>query len=625
MCGIAGFWGAGDQATIRAMTDALAYRGPDGHGYHVDEDARIFLGHRRLAIIDIAGGAQPMWNEEQTVGVIFNGEIYNHVELRKQLEELGHRFQSDHSDTEVLVHGYEEWGSELPARLNGMFAFAIWDKARSRLFMARDRFGEKPLFYAKEPGFLAFASELSALKCHPRVDTTLDVRSLQKLFGYGFFPAPRTPYRRISKLPGGHWLSLDLKSDQLTVRSYWKFALQPDAALLKRGEDDLADELDDLLTQAVKRRLISDVPIGMFLSGGIDSSAVLAAACKLKDPAQIRTFTVGFNEPSFDETEHARRVAGILGTQHEVRELNLDEARDTIPKLLAAMSEPLGDSSILPTYLLSEFTRKHVTVALSGDGADELFAGYDPFHALKPAAAYKAYVPDLVHGMVSHLASRLPVSTRNMSLDFKLKRTLTGLSYSERLWNPVWLGPLPPAEIGRIFGEKIEAEDLYEEAIELWDRSPHLNLVEKTMEFYTTFYLQDGILTKVDRAAMLNSLETRAVFLDNDLVDFASRLPTELKYRKGTGKYLLKKVLSRRLPADIVHRPKKGFGIPLALWLREVPKHIPLDAIAGIDVDEVAELWRSHRDKSANHAIALWVWLSLQASSSKIQPGIGRC
>jgi asparagine synthase (glutamine-hydrolysing) len=621
MCGIAGFWGAGDEAGIRAMTNALAHRGPDGFGYHIDEDARIFLGHRRLAIIDIGGGTQPMWNEDQSVGVVFNGEIYNHVELRRLLEDRGHRFHSDHSDTEVLVHGYEEWGTELPLRLNGMFAFAIWDKVQSRLFLARDRFGEKPLFYTKAPHFFAFASELSSLLCHPEVDTTLDVRSLQKLFGYGFFPGSRTPYRSISKLPGGHWLLLDLKSDSVTLRRYWKFSLQPDASLLERDEEDLADELDSLLTQAVKRRLISDVPIGLFLSGGIDSSAVLAAATNLMDPSQIRTFTVGFNEPSFDETEYARRVAGILGTQHEVRKLDLDQARDVIPKLLNQMSEPLGDSSLLPTYLLSEFTRRHVTVALSGDGADELFAGYDPFHALKPAAAYNALVPGPMHQIVRKLASHLPVSTRNMSLDFKLKRTLNGLSYGSRLWNPVWLGPLSPPEIGRIFGQEIEAEELYEEAIELWDGAPHLNLVERTMEFYTTFYLQDGILTKVDRASMLNSLETRAVFLDNDLVEFASRLPTSLKYRNGKGKYLLKKVLSRRLPADIVDRPKKGFGIPLALWLREVPKQIPLNGIAGIDTGEVAELWRTHRAGRANNAMALWVWLSLQAGC-KFQPGM---
>jgi asparagine synthase (glutamine-hydrolysing) len=607
------------------MTDALVHRGPDGHGYHIDEDAHIFLGHRRLAVIDIDGGAQPMWNEDQTVGVVFNGEIYNHAELRRQLLERGHRFRSDHSDTEVLVHGYEEWGTELPLRLNGMFAFAIWDKARSRLFLARDRFGEKPLFYTKEPQFFAFASELPSLMCHPQVGATPDVRSLQKLFGYGFLPASRTPYKTVSKLPGGHWLSVDLQSDQVTLRRYWKYSLQPDAGLLDRGEEDLADELDSLLTQAVKRRLISDVPIGLFLSGGIDSSAVLAAASNLMDPAQIRTFTVGFDEPSFDEAGYARRVAGIIGARHEVRKLVLDQARDTIPKLLAQMSEPLGDSSILPMYLLSEFTRRHVTVALSGDGADELFAGYDPFHALKPATAYKALVPEFVHRMLCKLVSHLPVSTRNMSLDFKLKRTLNGLSYSSKLWNPVWLGPLSPPEIGRIFGQRIDPEELYEEAIALWNGSPHLNLVEKTMEFYTTLYLQDGILTKVDRASMMNSLETRAVFLDNDLVDFATRLPTSLKYRNGKGKYLLKKVLSRRLPADIVERPKKGFGIPLALWLRQVPTQIPLNGIVGIDTGEVAKLWDAHRSGHANNAIALWVWLSLQASGAKVQPGMSGC
>lgn len=622
MCGIAGFWGAGDEAIIRAMTDALIHRGPDGKGYHIDQDASVFLGHRRLAVIDIGGGAQPMWNEDQTVGVVFNGEIYNHLELRRELLERGHRFRSDHSDTEVLVHGYEEWGTELPLRLNGMFAFAIWDKTRSRVFLARDRFGEKPLFYTKGPRFFAFASELSSLRRHPRIDTALDVRSLQKLFGYGFFPAPRTPYKTISKLPGGHWLLLDLGSDQVTLRRYWKFSLRPDAALLERDEEDLGDELDALVTQAVKRRLISDVPIGLFLSGGIDSSAVLAAASNLMDPAQIRTFTVGFNEPSFDETEYARRVAEIVGVQHEVRKLDLDEARDAIPKLLAQTSEPLGDSSILPTHLLSEFTRRHVTVALSGDGADELFAGYDPFHALKPAQAYKALIPGPLHRLLRRLASHLPVSTRNMSLDFKLKRTLNGLSYGPELWNPVWLGPLSPPAIGRMFGQQIDAEELYEEAIELWDGSPHLNLVEKTMEFYTTFYLQDGILTKVDRASMMNSLETRAVFLDNDMVEFATRLPTSLKYRNGKGKYLLKKVLSRRLPADIVDRPKKGFGIPLALWLRDVPKQVPLNGIAGIDTGEVTRLWRDHRSGHANNAIALWVWLSLQASGLTVQPGM---
>src|SRR5262245_61424853 len=243
MCGIAGFVGPGSEQELQAMNDSMVHRGPDGSGAFVDEPNRVFLAHRRLAILDIAGGDQPMWNEDGQVGVVFNGEIYNHMDLRRELIARGHVFQSDHSDTEVLVHGYEEWGTELPLRLNGMFAFAIWDKTQSRLFLARDRFGEKPLFYARSSHFFAFASELSSLRCHPAVDTALDERSLQKLFGYGFFPSARTPYKGVSKLPGGYWLLLDLRSDQLTLRRYWKFSLQPDDSLLARKEENLADEL----------------------------------------------------------------------------------------------------------------------------------------------------------------------------------------------------------------------------------------------------------------------------------------------------------------------------------------------------------------------------------------------
>lgn len=621
MCGIAGFHGAGDIGDIRAMMDALAHRGPDGTGYHTDETHRVFLGHRRLAIIDIAGGAQPMWNETGTIAVTYNGEIYNHVELRAELIRCGHRFATDHSDTEVLVHGYEEWGHDLPRRLNGMFAFAIWDSEKAKLFLARDRFGEKPLFYAKGADFFAFSSELRSLASHPGFDASLDIRSLQKLFAYGFFPAPRTPYRHATKLPGGSWLCFDLRSGNVTTQRYWQFSLAPDEAMSSRKEDDLVDELDHLVTQAVRRRLISDVPLGVFLSGGVDSSAVLAAATDIVGRGRLETFTIGFNERSFDESGHASRVAKIFESLHHEQKLDLMQARDIIPALLDKVGEPLGDASLLPTYLLCEFARRKVTVALSGDGADELFAGYDPFHALRAASIYNSSVPNVLHNIIRGVAGRLPVSTRNMSLDFKLKRTLTGLSYGPELWNPTWLGPLAPPEIARLFGEEVHTEELYEEALALWNASPGLGLVEKTLEFYTQFYLQDGILTKVDRAAMMNSLETRAIFLDNDLVDFSARLPTAFKYRNGVGKYLLKKVLARKVPADLVSRPKKGFGIPLAAWLREIPQRIPLEKIAGIDLAEVADLWQQHRNRRSNHAIALWVWLGLQAFRRPVATG----
>lgn len=621
MCGIAGFCGVGDVGDIRSMTDALAHRGPDGFGYHADETHRVFLGHRRLAILDIGGGAQPMWNETATIAVIFNGEIYNHVELRAELERCGHRFVSDHSDTEVLVHGYEEWGNDLPRRLNGMFAFAVWDSEKAQLFLARDRFGEKPLFYATGVDFFAFSSELRSLGSHRAFDASLDVRSLQKLFAYGFFPAPRTPYRHAAKLPGGSWLRFDLRSRAVTTRRYWQFSLAPDEAMSSRKEDDLVDELDHLVTQAVRRRLISDVSLGVFLSGGIDSSAVLAAATDIVGKERLETFTIGFNERSFDESAHAGRVAQIFQSLHNEEKLDLARARDLIPALLDKVGEPLGDSSLLPTYLLCEFARRKVTVALSGDGADELFAGYDPFHALRAASIYKDSVPNVLHGIIRSVAGRLPVSTRNMSLDFKLKRTLTGLSYGPELWNPTWLGPLAPPDIERLFDERIDTEDLYEEALALWNASPRLGLVEKTLEFYTQFYLQDGILTKVDRAAMMNSLEARAIFLDNDLVDFSARLPTAFKYRNGVGKYLLKKLLARKVPADLVSRSKKGFGIPLAAWLREIPQRIPLEKIAGIDLAEVANLWQQHRNRRSNHAMALWVWLGLQAFRRPVATG----
>ncbi|MBV9561159.1 MAG: asparagine synthetase B, partial [Bradyrhizobium sp.] len=430
---------------------------------------------------------------------------------------------------------------------------------------------------------------------------------------YGFFPAPRTPYRHTGKLPGGCSLCFDLRDESVTLSTYWQFSLTPDPALLERDEEELVDELDGLVTQAVRRRMISDVPLGVFLSGGIDSSAVLAAASGLTGPGQLQSFTIGFTERSFDESEHAERVSRLFQSRHSARQLNLDQARHVIPELLEKTGEPLGDSSLLPTYLLCEFARREVTVALSGDGADELFAGYDPFHALRPATIYQNSVPAILHGILKNMARRLPVSTRNMSLDFKLKRTLNGLSYGPELWNPTWLAPLSPPEIERLFGERIDTDELYGEALDLWRGSPGLNLIEKTMEFYTRYYLQDGILTKVDRAAMMNSLETRAIFLDNDLVEFCRRLPSALKYRAGVGKYLLKKMLRRKVPADLVSRPKKGFGIPLALWLREMPQHIPLDDIGGIKLTEVADLWRQHRHKRSNHAIALWVWLGLQA------------
>ncbi len=578
----------------------------------MDAVTAVHLGHRRLAIIDIQDGKQPMWNEDHSVAVVFNGEIYNHAELRRELVSCGHRFQSDHSDTEVLVHGYEEWGAELPVRLNGMFAFAIWDKNRKRLFLARDRFGEKPLFYCNVPGLFCFASELKALTAHSGFDTTLDPRALQKFFAYGFFPAPSTPYRSAAKLPGGHSLTFDLQTGEAKVAAYWRFSLQAEDRWLERSEDELSEELLALFDEAVKRRMLSDVPLGVFLSGGIDSSGVLAAATRANGGNPIETFSIGFNEPSFDESKYAQIMATASSSRHHLRMLSINDARDLIPPLLATVGEPLGDPSLLPTFLLSRFTREKVTVALSGDGGDELFAGYDPFRALAPASIYYKFVPAPIHHALGKLAEVLPISSGNMSMEFRIRRTLRGLSYPPEMWNPVWLGPQSPAEIKELFASPSDVRAIYEEAISLWNASPGKSYVDKTMEFYTNYYLQDGILTKVDRASMLNSLETRAVFLDNDLVAFCEKLPHSLKYRGGTGKYLLRKAFSSRLPKSILSRPKKGFGIPLALWLRDFPKQVPFVSIPEVDGAKMQMKWAEHRCGKADHRLALWSWLSLQ-------------
>ena len=404
------------------MTGAMAHRGPDGEGFHIDEKQQVFLGHRRLAIVDVADGAQPMWNEDKTICVIFNGEIYNHLDLRRELIARGHRFATDHSDTEVLVHGYEEWGERLPERLNGMFAFAIYDSPARRLFLARDRFGEKPLYYACCKDTFFFASELTVLTQHRHFRAEIDRRALQKFFAHGFIPSPNALFRNTYKLPAGSTATYSLASGSLQVSRYWRFVIDPSPT--RAREEDLVDELRFLLEQAVQRRLMSDVPLGIFLSGGIDSSAVLAAAVQRIPAGSIQTFSIGFSEKSYDETPYARTVARALGSDHHEQQLTLGLAQQIAGSVLSRLDEPLGDPSMLATYLLARFTREHVKVALGGDGGDELFAGYDPFAALKLARLYQSTVPQWVHRLIRRGAELLPVSSRNMAFDFKLRRAL---------------------------------------------------------------------------------------------------------------------------------------------------------------------------------------------------------
>jgi asparagine synthase (glutamine-hydrolysing) len=445
------------------------------------------------------------------------------------------------------------------------------------------------------------------------VPCEIDPRSLQKLFAYGFVPAPRSLYRGIERLPGGCSLHVDVaRPDAASVRRYWQFEIEPPASMPKDPERAWGEELRHLLSQAVRRRLMSDVPLGVFLSGGIDSSAVLAYAIAHSPPGTVQTYSIGFREPSFDESGPARDVAARLGSVHHEDVLGIERARELAPEVLSRLDEPFADPSIVPTFLLCRFARRGITVALGGDGGDELFAGYDPFRALAVARWYDALVPARVKGGIRALAEWLPVSDANMSFDFRVKRGLRGASYPPPMWNPAWLGPLEPREIADMLGEPVAAEALYEEAIAAWQGATATHPVDRTLEFYTRFYLQDDILAKTDRASMMVSLEVRSPFLDQDLAEFARRIPHEYKYRRGTTKYLLRTALRGVVPDEAIERAKKGFGIPAARWLRDWGEG-EFARAAGIvgNPQWVAGTLAAHKARKGDHRLALWCLLAL--------------
>lgn len=609
MCGIAGFFGAGDRDVLERMTARLIHRGPDDDGFLTEPERGVHLGFRRLAILDLTGGKQPMTTADGELTVVFNGQIYNFRELRDELAKLGARFTTDHSDTEVLLHGWRRWGEDLPNHLNGMWAFALYDRLRKMVFFSRDRFGKKPLFYWAGPHTFAFASELTALREHPAVPEKLSQCALQKYFGYGYVPAPLTFYEGVHKLPAGHNLALDLSDHSFRVERYWQYEPEPfdqrPAGAEKRWQDELAARLD----AAVACRLVADVPVGAFLSGGLDSSIVSAFALRHAGRKRLKTFSIGFEESTFDESRYAHMVAEHIGADHQVEILSLQRASTLLPEIAARLDEPIADSSLLPTYLLCQHARRQVTVALGGDGADELFAGYDAFRALRYARAWARFVPRPIHNGIAMLAARLPVSHKRMSFDFLVKRTLRGLGYPPHLWLPLWLAPLGPTDLEQLFNEPIDPEDLFSEATQVWDNCRSSDLIERTMAFYIRLYLQGDILVKVDRASMLNSLEVRTPFLDHELVDFLRRLPSDMKLRGGTTKYLLRKVAAPLLPKSILERSKRGFSVPIGQWFRDnaMPERCLDRAInATFWQDRLAR----HRKQTSDERAYLWSdWL----------------
>lgn len=611
MCGICGFIGQGDYDELLRMNRMLQHRGPDAEGCWHESQHGIYLAHRRLAIIDLETGDQPMHSCDGRYIISYNGEVYNHLELREELIKKGYIFKTDHSDTEVLLNGYAEWGMALPGKLNGMWAFAIYDRKKKQLFLSRDRFGQKPLFYSLQHKTFAFASELNALGALSSIKTNVSKRSLKKYFAYGYVPAPNSLFDSIYKLPAGYCLIFDAGRFDYKLTKYWEFVIEPAEVLPENSLAEWGSQLRYLLAQSVKRRLMADVPFGIFLSGGIDSSAITAFAVR-QSREKIKTFSIGFQEASFDEATYAFQVADKFNTDHFSATLSMEHSRHLLTEIIGKLDEPMGDSSILPTYLLCREARKKVVVALGGDGADELFAGYDPFHVLKIAEWYHRLTPTPVHKGIRLLMARMPVSHQMMSLDFKIKRTLRGLSYPRKLWNSVWLGPLEPKELNELFDEPTDIEDLYSEAIYHWDNCRCENIVDKTLQFYTKLYLQDDILVKTDRASMMHSLEARAPFLDIDLVNFVRKIPWQFKYHKGTTKYLLKKALEPILPLNILHRPKKGFAVPVGDWLKQnlLSFQLQSDKRTLLNPTFIKKKIIEHQSNKADHRAFLWnQWL----------------
>lgn len=618
MCGIVGLVRNDgkpiDEGLLARMNEAIRHRGPDEDGFYVN--GSVGLAMRRLAIIDLKSGQQPIHNRDRTAWIVFNGEIYNYLELREKLEKLGHTFYTN-SDTEAIVHAYDQYGSDCPKHLRGMFAFAIWDERTQELFLARDRVGKKPLLYAEVNGQLVFGSEFSAILLHPDVSKEIRPEAIDCYLSFMCVPAPLTAYRAIKKLEPGH--SLRWRKGELKTERYW----QPDfSKKLDISEEEAGERAIEILRDAVKVRLMSEVPLGAFLSGGIDSSAVVALMSQ-ESSEKVKTFSIGFEEQDFSELQHAKRIAEHVGADHHEFIVRPD-AVEILPMLVEHYGEPYADSSAVPTYYVARETRRHVTVALNGDGGDESFAGYERYIAMGLTEKYRKVPAFFRESLIKEAVNRIPTSPIRKSTVNSAKRLLEVVSKPRVNRYMHWMS---------VFNEGLK-EPLYSDAfreqtdrafaasfLDTWFKKANGNGPVDTLLLTDLMtYLPNDLLVKVDIATMAVSLEARSPFLDHHVIEFAASLPERLKLRRLTTKYLLKKVLRRLLPAENLDRRKMGFGVPIGHWFRGKMQPFLREVVLsdkalrrGLFKPEVVkQLVEQHTRSERDYSHQLWTLLMLE-------------
>ena len=628
MCGIAGCVSAGapDAGLVTKMCDALVHRGPDGEGSHVDEHAAI--GMRRLAIIDVAGGDQPVYNEDRTVAAVLNGELYNYRELRDSLRRRGHRFTSE-SDTECLVHLYEEYGDGLVDRLRGMFAFAVWDAAGRRLLLARDRVGKKPLYWRADGDSLVFGSELKSLIQDPAMPREVDPVALHHYLTYQYVPAPWSILRDVRKLPPGHLLVW--RDGRHEVRRYWRLDCTPRTVT---DEREAAEELRDKLLDATRVRMVSERPLGAFLSGGLDSSAVVAAMAR-QAAGRVKTFSVGFEEQDFDERRYARKLAEWYGTDHHEMVVR-PSALDVLPTLAWHFDEPFADSSAIPSFYVAKMSRERVTVVLNGDGGDEVFGGYRRYVAM--ARTRRISLPAPLRPRLERLGALLTARSAPQSPPWKAGRVLELLSHPLPRRYARMMSYFGPEQKHAIYSddlrERLAGIDSYDVLDAAFAASRAGSEIGAIMDVDVNTYLPGDLLVKSDITTMANSIEARSPFLDQHLMEWSAGLPADLKIRSGTTKYLLKRAIADWLPPELVNRPKMGFGVPLAAWLRTELRDLSWDLLTDHTARSrglfrpraITRLLHEH-DEGSDHSPRIWaliqfeLWHRIFVDGAHVQAG----